>query len=164
MAELRRPAKKRTALVLTAVLVAAGGGVAYAYWTASGSGTGEATTGTAVAFTIASDPAVGDLSPGSAGQTVDFTVTNPGTGSQLLEAVTVTTADADGVAWVPAGACEAADYTATISTPVPPGEVPAGGSVEGVATITLANTGVNQDDCQGQAVPLYFEVSAAPIP
>jgi hypothetical protein len=30
------------------------------------------------------------------------------------------------------------------------------GTRAGTATVTLANTGVNQDACQGQTVPLYF--------
>lgn len=160
MAEIRRPTKKTTTIALTAVLVAVGGGVAYAYWTASGTGTGEATTGESTAFVITSDEAVGEISPGSAGQTVDFQVNNPGTGSQLLEDVTVTMASATGVAWVPAEGCEIADYSATITTAAPAGEIAPGATVEGVATIVLTNTAVNQDACQGEVVPLYFEANA----
>lgn len=162
MAELRRPRRKSTAIALTAVLVAVGGGVAYAYWTASGTGTGTATTGTSTAFTIASDPGTGDLSPGGPGQTVNFTVTNPGTGSQYLDTVTVTIAGPGGETWVPTGGCVAADYSATISTAPTQGEIAGGGSEPGVATVTLRNTNVNQDACQGQTVPLFFQVGAPP--
>lgn len=150
--------KERIAVIFAAVLAIAGVGVAFAYWTSTGTGTGSATTGESVAFTIASDPAVGTLAPGSGGQTVDFTVTNPGEGTQNLTAVTVALATADGTPWEPTGDCLAADYTATI-TDAPAGQIPAGGSLGGTATVTLTNTTANQDDCQGQVVPLYFTAS-----
>ncbi|GHH65818.1 hypothetical protein [Promicromonospora soli] len=159
MAKTLHQDKKRIAVILAAVLTITGVGVAFAYWTSTGTGTGSATTGESVAFTITSDPAVGTLAPGSAGQTVDFTVTNPGEGTQNLTDVTVTLATVDGTPWVPTGDnCLAADYTATV-TDVPAGQIPAGGSLDGTATVTLTNTTANQDDCQGQEVPLYFTAS-----
>lgn len=156
--------KKRLTIGVAALVTLAGAGVAFAYWTSTGTGTGEAQTGTSTPFTITSVDAVGTIAPGNAGQTVGFTVTNPGPGSQFLTAVSVSLATPDGtggsVAWVPDGTCAASDYTATISTPPTYGEIAAGGSViNGVATVTLTNTAENQDDCQGQNVPLYFEAS-----
>jgi hypothetical protein len=156
MAITRSRTKRRTVIALASVLTLAGAAAAFAYWTSTGSGEGEATTGESVAFEITSDPAVGTIAPGSAGQTVDFTVSNPGEGTQYLEGVTVALAEADGTPWDPTGECLIADYTATVSTAPPVGDVLAGGSVDGVATVTLVNTAVNQDDCQGQTVPLYF--------
>lgn len=151
--------KKRTTIALTIVVTITGAGAAFAYWTSTGSGTGSATTGESAAFTIVSDPAVGTIAPGSAGQTVDFTVTNPGEGTQHLTEVTVTLATADGTAWAPTGQCLIGDYTATISTSPAPADILASGTVNGVATVTLANTAANQDDCQGQVVPLWFVAS-----
>ncbi len=159
MAQTVSHGKKRITLALAAVLTLVGAGAAYAYWTSTGTGAGSATTGVSVAFTITSDPAVGTLAPGSAGQTVDFTVTNPGTSAQYLTAVTVEIANADGSPWVPTNGCLAADYTATISTAPPAGTLLAGGSATGTATVTLADNGANQDSCQGQSVPLYFVAS-----
>ncbi|PUB23572.1 hypothetical protein C8K30_111170 [Promicromonospora sp. AC04] len=150
--------KKRLAVILAAVLVMTGVGVAFAYWTSTGTGDGSALTGNSVVFTVTSDPPEGTLAPGSAGQTVDFTVTNPGEGTQNLTGVTVALANDDGTAWVPTGDCLATDYTATV-TDSPSGEIAAGGSLSGTATVTLANTAANQDDCQGQDVPLYFTAS-----
>jgi len=150
--------KKRIAIIFAAVLTITGVGVAFAYWTSTGTGDGEATTGESVAFTITSDPAVGTLAPGNAGQTVDFTVTNPGAGTQFLTEVTVALATADGTPWVPTGDCLVADYTATV-TDNPSGAILAGGSLDGTATVTLTSTGANQDDCQGQEVPLHFTAS-----
>jgi hypothetical protein len=159
MAKHRSRRKKRFTFVLVAVLMLSGVGVAFAYWTATGTGEGAAQTGTSVAFTIAADPAVGTLAPGGAGQTVDFTVTNPGPAIQSLSNVTVTMASAAGVAWVPPVGCNVADFTATITIQPVDGEVLVGDGVDGQATVTLANTAVNQDACQGLAVPLYFTTS-----
>lgn len=151
--------KKRITIGAIALLTLAGAGAAFAYWTSIGTGVGEATTGESVAFVLESEPAVGVIAPGSAGQTVDFTVTNPGEGTQNLAAVTVTLATADGTAWVPTGECDVADYAVTVSTAPVYGEIASGEGVTGTATVTLANTAVNQDDCQGQVVPLYFVAS-----
>jgi len=150
---------KRLTLALVAVFVVGGVGAAFAYWTSTGSGDGTAETGTSTAFTIAADPAVGTIAPGSAGQTVDFTVTNPGPGTQSLASVTVTMADPTGTPWVPNGSCDVADYAATVTTAPVYGAMAAGDDVTGTATVTLANTGVNQDDCKDQTVPLYFVAS-----
>lgn len=151
--------RKKGAALAAAVLTLAGAGAAFAYWTSTGSGTGTATTGDNVTFEITSLPGVGMIAPGADGQTVAFTVTNPGAATLYLTEVTVSIATADGTAWEPTGACLIADYTATISSAPAAGEIAAGGSVDGVATVTLANTAVNQDDCQGQDVPLYFVAS-----
>lgn len=148
--------KKRITIGVVALLTLAGAGAAFAYWSSLGNGAGEATTGTSVAFTITSEDAVGSISPGNAGQTVDFTVTNPSDGVLNLTSVTVALANADGTAWVPAVGCSIDDYTATISTAPAYGQIAAGAFVEGTATVTLTNTGANQDACQGQTVPLYF--------
>lgn len=139
-----------------AAIAVTGAGVALAYWTSTGTGDGTATTGTSTAFTITAEDAVGVLAPGSDGQTVDFTVTNPGPATQRLSSVVVTLADAEGVAWVPTGDCDIADYTATISVAPVYGSIAAGDSLTGTATVVLANTAEDQDDCQGQTVPLHF--------
>jgi hypothetical protein len=151
--------KKRITFVLVGVLMLGGAGVAFAYWTSTGTGDGSAETGTSVAFIIAADPAVGTIVPGGAGQTVDFTVTNPGPGVESLSNVTVTMASAAGVAWVPPVGCDIADYTASVTTQPVDGEIPVGDGVDGQATVTLANSATNQDACQGQTVPLYFTAS-----
>jgi hypothetical protein len=158
METIQNRGKKRIAIILAAILTITGAGVAFAYWTSTGTGSGTATTGESIAFTITSETAVGTIAPGNAGQTVDFTVTNPGEGTQNLTEVTVTMATADGTPWEPTGACLIEDYTATV-TDNPSGEILAGGSLDGTATVTLTSTAANQDDCQGQDVPLYFTAS-----
>lgn len=158
-----RNTKRLAIVVLSAALTLTGAGAALAYWSSTGSGGGTATTGTSTAFTIAAtEDVTGDISPGSAGRTVDFVVTNPGEGTESLSAVTVSLASPLGVPWVPAGDCLAGDYTVVISPATLatlPVDILAGESASGVATVTLADTGLNQDDCQGQEIPLYFQAS-----
>ena len=151
--------KRATVVAVTAALVLIGG-VAFAYWTSSGSGTGSGTTGTSTEFTVAGGAVTGpDLTPGGASQSVAFTVTNTGTGSQDLTSVTAIVADENGDPWVsvPAG-CTAADYT--VGTPaITYGEIAGGGSVSGTVTLTMNNLTSNQDACKDLAVPLYFVAS-----
>lgn len=149
--------KKRITIGVVALLSLAGAGAAFAYWTAQGTGVGEAQTGESVDFTITAEAPVGTLAPGNAGQTVEFTVDNPGTSAQYLTDVTVTIAGPDGTPWVPTGNCEPDDYTATMTVEPAAGNIAAGGTSEvGTVTVTLRNTAADQDDCQGQTVPLYF--------
>lgn len=154
----QRISRTKKLLVIAAVgaLSLGGAGAAFAYWTSTGTGDGTATTAEAVEFVITQGETGGVLAPGSAGQTVSFTVTNPGPGTLYLGRVTVTIADEDGVAWVPAGTCLLTDYSVTMSTTPAYGELDATEFASGVVTVTLANTAVNQDDCQGQTVPLHF--------
>lgn len=153
-------AKKRaTVVAMTAVLVLIGG-LAFAYWTSSGEGTGEGTTGQGAEFTVAGGEATGTgLTPGGPNQTVPFTVTNTGTGTQNLSSVTVIVADENGDPWEsdPTG-CTAADYT--LGTPVITyGQIVGGGTLGGTVTLTMNNRAADQDACKGLDVPLYFVAS-----
>jgi len=154
-----RRGTKRATIALAAILTVAGAASAFAYWTTVGSGTGEATTGESTAFVITSETAVGEIAPGNAGETIDFTVTNPSDGALTLSAVAVTLADATGTAWVPPTGCLIADFTVSVTTAPAYGDIAAGGFVTGTVTVTLTNTGVNQDACQGLTVPVYFAAS-----
>lgn len=159
MASTNSRRKKRIIISVLAVLTLSGAGVAFAYWTSGGTGSGQATTGSSTALTITSEDAVGTIAPGNAGQTVDFTVTNPGPGVQSLTNVTVAMAGPTGTPWVPPTGCLIADYTVAITTAPTYGAIPVSGTRTGTATVTLANTTANQDACQGQAVPLHFVAS-----
>ena len=155
--------KRRVTAVVAAVgIVAAGGGLALAYWSATGTGVGSATTGDSTDFTVTSTAPVGvPLTPGGAPQSVSFTVANPGTGSQSLSSVAVTIANGNGSVWTSNGTgtgCSAADYT--VGTPVIAyGELPGGADVTGTVTITMNDLDTNQDICKGVTAPLYFVAS-----
>lgn len=162
MALFKNRSRKSVTLIVAAGLTVAGTGVAFAYWTATGTGEGTATTGAIVGFTIASSPAQGGpLTPGGASETVAFTVTNPSTNVQTLGTVAVAIANADGSPWEAVAGCTSADYAVTVTTAPATGDVAAKASVNGTATVSMNETGLNQDACQGADVPLYF--STAPL-
>ncbi|MDF2442130.1 MAG: hypothetical protein JWR01_333 [Subtercola sp.] len=156
--------KKRViAIVTAAVLVLGGGGAAFAYWTSTGIGNGTTTTGTSVAFAVAQTTiAGGPLTPGGPQETVSFTVTNPGTGSQRLNAVAVTIVNTDAspfsVTVAGAPACTAADYTIGAVT-VAAGDIAPSGVVTGTVVVTMNNLTTNQDSCKLAVVPLHYVAS-----
>ncbi|GAA2002158.1 hypothetical protein JL107_01775 [Nakamurella flavida] len=153
--------RRKAAVVVGAGVLLLGGGVAYAYWSSTGTGSGAAETGSAPAFVVASDPATGDpLTPGGPAQSVAFSVTNPSTGVLNLASVLVTVANADGTTWTagPTGACSAADYS--VGTPaITYGPIAAGAAANGSVTIAMVNRSANQDECKNVTVPLYFAAS-----
>lgn len=154
-----RTNKRLAVIVAAGALVILGGGAAYAYWTSTGIGSGSATTGTSEDFVVSSSAATGGpLTPGGPSQTVGFTVTNPGTGSQNLSLVVVTVGNPDGTAWTLVPGCSATDYT--VGTPVISyGEIAPSGLATGTVTITMDDDPVNQDGCKDATVPLYFVAS-----
>jgi hypothetical protein len=151
--------RKKRIIVTTAVLATIGGGAAFAYWSSMGTGVGSATAGSDSEFTITSTTTAtgGPLSPGGPTHTINFTVANPGSGSQYLAAVDATVAKANGDAWV-SGECSADDFAITGYT-LTPGEVAAGGTVSGSVKIQMINRAANQDDCKGVTVPVHFAAS-----
>ena len=160
---MRKISKKKllVAGVATAV-IATGGGVALAYWSSTGTGSGSATTGTSTDFVVTSDAATGGpLTPGGPSQTVAFHIKNPGTGNEKLTSVVAEVAKADGSDWsvtTDGLTCSAADYT--VDTPnINYGEIPPNTTVDGTVTITMNDLASNQDACQGVTVPLYFSAS-----
>jgi hypothetical protein len=142
--------------IVTAIILAGGGGAAFAYWTASGSGTGTASTGTSTAFTVTSTaPTGGPLTPGGTSETIAFTVTNPGTGSQKLSAVLAHVAAADGTAWTAVTGCSVLDFS--VGTPtITYGEIAGGSSISGTVTLSMTDLATPQNACKNVSVPLYF--------
>lgn len=153
--------RKRTIVVGTGVLVL-GGGVAFAYWTAGGTGTGSATTGTNAAVTVVQDTVVSAMGPGVAAQELSGTFTNPNSGPVYVGTVTVSIGSVAKAGGAPAGTCDATDYTLTGTAMAVNAQVPAGtaqGSWGG-ATIAFNNKpGVNQDACKGATVNLTYTIS-----
>jgi hypothetical protein len=159
MKKLSKKNKRITAVIAAATVIAVGGGVAYAYWSSTGTGSGSAITGTSTGFTVASSAATGDpLTPGGPTETVAFTVTNSGSGSQMLSSVAVTVAGPAGAAWTAVPGCSKLDYT--VGTPVITyGQIAAAGVASGTVTVTMNNLDSNQDACKLAVVPLYFVAS-----
>ena len=152
--------RKRAAAVATgAALTFIVGGVAFAYWSTSGAGTGSASTGSVVAVKInATSAAVTGLYPGGPAHDVSGDFDNTNAGSVYINQVTVAVAPGwskQANALKPA--CTASDFTI-----VPPAatahEIASGSGVDawGPATIAMNNLSTNQDNCKNVTVPLVF--------
>lgn len=145
--------KKKAAAVLGAGAMAiTSGGVAFAYWTQSGSGAGTAATGTTSSVTVVSTTPTSNLYPGG-NVALSGTFNNPNSGAVHVGTVTAT------VGTLPAG-CVAADFSIS-GTAVVNAEIPAGsnvGSWSGI-TLTMNDTGVSQDACKTASIPVTFSVS-----
>jgi len=170
--------KKVATIGLAAGLALGAAGAAFAYFTSSGTGTGSATVGTAGTWSTAqtgtSGPALyPDAAIGGANvQTESYTVTNNGHGSQDLNQVVISVANADGSAWSSQTnalkpACNASDFSVE-AQPVGSswtdtslaGDYTAGTTTSaGHVTVELIDNSANQDNCQGVTVPLYFQAS-----
>jgi hypothetical protein len=138
----------------TATLALASGGVAFAYWTSSGSSTGTAAAGTTSSVTIAQTGTITGLYPGGPAKTIAIDITNPNGGAVTLAGVTAT------VSGTSDPGCTALDFA--ISGPVYGGGVIAGGAITPAsgATISMLNrTAVNQDACKGATINLAFAAS-----
>lgn len=153
---MRSTTKKRalTALVCTCALALAGG--AYAYFTTTGSGTGTATVGSASAVTLKATIS-SNLYPG-ASSPVTFTVDNPSTGTQRVGTISLFKITADAghstCSVVTGGATP--DFTmpaVAVNKNYAPGN---GQAVTPTGTLTMNETGVNQDACQGATLTLQL--------
>jgi hypothetical protein len=141
--------KRRVLVALGAIGAIAAVGVAVAYFTTTGSGTGSATVGTSSAVTIHGTTA-SSLFPGTS-TTVSFTVDNPSAGQRVneihLESVTTDAAHS---------ACVMSDFTmpnVTVNQVFPSGNAQA---VTATGTLSMANTAQNQDACQGAPLTLHL--------
>jgi hypothetical protein len=153
---MRKPSKKALAVLTTAALLA-GGGTAFAYWTASGAGTGTATSGNTVAVTV-HQAAITGLYPGQAAQTLSGTFDNPNAGPTYVTAVTATGYAIDG--GHPGCTVVQGNYTlggtATVGHNVITGN---GVDAWSGLTITMNNLGTNQDACKGAIVTITYASS-----
>jgi hypothetical protein len=154
---LRRFTKKRTLAALSVVAVLVGAGAAIAYFTSSGSGTGQASVGSATAFTVnVASPTGGPLYPGSGSENLSYTVHNGGSGNQNLAGTSAVVND-DGSGNITShgasvAGCKSSWFTATNNPPSLPQNLAGGAdSTAGSVDVTMQDPGVNQDACQGKS-------------
>jgi hypothetical protein len=143
-----------TAFFAVAVLVVAGG--AYAYFTTSGSGTATATVGSSSAVTLHGTVA-GTLYPSSS-QTVTFTVDNPSSAAQRVGTISLDsiTVDAGHSSCSTAISGGNPDFTMTPVTVAHTFQPGSGQAVTPTGTLTMNDTGVSQDACQGATLTLHL--------
>ena len=153
--------KKRTTAILAILGAVAAASAAIAYWTAGGSGTGSATTGTNVALTAVQTSTITNMYPGDTVQTLSGNFTNPNPSLSYVATVTASIASVTKATLAVAGICDAGDYTLANAAMTVNAQVPAG-SAQGVwtgATIKFNNKGTNQDQCKGATVNLAYAIA-----
>jgi hypothetical protein len=139
-------------VALGVVAVLAVTGAAYAYFTSTGSGTGNATVGASTAFTVAvAAPTGGLLYPGSGTDTLSYTVHNPSAGAQNLSGTTAVVASSGGnitQSGTPVTGCLSSWFTATNTAPTLPQDLAGGAtSTAGSVAVTMSDSGTNQNPC-----------------
>lgn len=153
---MTRTTKRRALIALGCTCALAVAGVALAYFTSSGSGTATATVGSSSSVTL-HGTVPSSLYPGTSSP-VSFTVDNPSSGSQRVGTITLSSVTVD------AGH---STCSTTISGGNPDFSMPAvavnkvfptgnGQSVTATGTLTMNETGVSQDACQGATVTLHL--------
>ena len=152
--------RKRVAAVATgAALTLLVGGVAFAYWSTSGAGTGSAATGDVNPVTIhATSTAVTGLYPGGPTQNVSGKFDNPNAGTVYINQVSVSVAPGwSKRADATKPACTENDFT-IVQPAVTAHEIASGNGVDawGPATIQMNNLATNQDNCKNVTVDLVF--------
>jgi hypothetical protein len=131
-------------------------GVALAYFTSSGSGTGSASVGSSSAVTLHASIS-SNLYPG-ASSPVTLTVDNPSPGSQRVGTVTLSSITVDAghstcSTTISGGNPDFTMAAVTVNKVFGPGN---GQSVTPSGTLTMNETGANQDACQGATLTLHL--------
>jgi hypothetical protein len=144
--------KKQIIVAGAAVGVLAIGGVALAYWTSTGSGTGTASTDSASWDVTIDSTDLADLSPNGPTEIVTFHVNNPNSGVQNLQTASPSVVDTTD------SGCTAADFSVGAAS-ITFGDVASGDTVDGTFSLKMIDTGENQDDCQGVTVNLRVDVT-----
>src|SRR4051794_2821503 len=144
-----------TALVSLGVLAVAA--AAYAYFTTTGSGTATATVGTSSAVTL-KGTVTGNLSPGSSSP-VTLTVDNPSSGKQRvgtisLEKITADAGHASCSVVISGGNPDFTMADVVVNKTYAPGN---GQAVTPSGSLTMNDTGVSQDACQGATLTLTLK-------
>ncbi len=148
--------RRRALVALACTCSLAAVGVAFAYFTTNGSGTGTATVGSSSAVTLHAT-VTSNLYPG-ASSPVSFTVDNPSSGSQRVGTVTLTSISTDAghstcSTTISGGSADFTMPAVAVNRTFAPGN---GQSVTPTGTLTMNETGANQDPCQGATLTLHL--------
>jgi hypothetical protein len=164
--KIRRLSIRIPIVALVATGVALLGGVAFATWTATGSGNGyaKATTAQNLVFNDISATVTGTLFPGATGLSYSYQIHNPNPYSVTVTSVTLPSTGAL-VTVIPSGTCTQANsgvsYTApgTLATPI---SLAANGSSGDTASETFAGVSMStasDNSCQGATFGLALIAS-----
>jgi hypothetical protein len=153
---MRKFVTKKRVLAAGVVGALLAGGAAYAYFTGtSGTGSGQAHTGTSAAWSVSVGAfAGGPMYPGSGVESATYTITNANTGNQALTAVSASVnADTNGDITENGTAltgCQASWYAASAGAPASGYNVAIAkqGTTTGTVSVQLNESGSNQNVCR----------------
>ena len=153
--------KKTLAVATAAALLAVGGGTAYAYWTAGGSGSGTSATGTNVPITAVQTSVLTPIAPGDSEQSLSGTFLNTNSGPVYVATVTASIASVVKFPNAAAGTCDASDFTLTGAVMTVNKEALADDSSPWTgATLKFNNKAdANQDQCKLATVNIAYVIS-----
>lgn len=159
---MRNMPKRMVPVAVALLALLAFSGIAYAYWSAGGAGTGtaQAAAGT-TPVVVVQTTVLTAMFPGDSAQTISGNFNNPNAGPVYVTTVTASISSVVKAGGAPAGTCDATDFTLATATMTVNTEIPAGnakGAWTG-ATIKFNDKGaVNQDACKGATVNLGYSV------
>lgn len=150
---------RKARIIVTAAVLAVAvalGGIAAAYFTATGSGAGSALVGSPGYFAVSIHPGpTGSMYPGSGSSIVGFTITNEGSGHQSLNsigtAVMATGNDAMTSTGSDISGCLATWFAAALdpANPTLPVDLAPNATYTGSVDVTMTDADVDQGACQG---------------
>lgn len=146
--------RKRALLALSAVGVLAVAGIAFAYFTSTGSGTATATVGSGSAVTIKGTVS-STLYPGGSSP-VTFTIDNPSSAKQRVGTITLASIAVDAGHSTCSKVISGGNPDFTMPAVVVNNTFASGNNqaVAPTGTLTMNDTGVSQDACQGATLTL----------
>jgi hypothetical protein len=154
---------KKRVVVLGAIATLAMGGLAFAFFTNTGAGTGSASVGASSEITLAGT-ITGTLYPAGAPAGVSVLVTNPGSGSQHVGNVklaSISTDVAHSTCDTSVGGTNPAFSMADITLDtVLTRSGTAADHTTVTGSLTMNDTGVSQDGCQNAPLTLHFTSAA----
>lgn len=162
---MRKPFSSRKRIViigLAAVIVLGGAGAAWAYFSSTGSGTGQATVGSAATWTVTAGTPTGTIYPGYGNSQIAYTVKNNASGEQQFTTATAAVNSSGGNVTqngtVVTG-CLATWFTATVSAdPSVSTNIAPAGTASVTVTVTMPSSTTNQNVCQGVTPDINLSV------
>jgi hypothetical protein len=170
--------KKGIALLAALAVIAVSAVGAYAYFTASGSGTGSASVGQAANNLVVTGSAPDALTPGGPGSAVSFTVANPANFNQYISSITLSGVVACNTALVnnacPSGhdisttdptdtaKCDVGAFSMADVTPITDGDITPHAVTQGISEsgqLLMADNGHDQGACEHANLALSFTTS-----
>jgi hypothetical protein len=155
--------KKGIALLAVVAVAAISAIGAYAYWTQGGTGVGSATAGDTTAVTVVQDSTTAsNLYPGGPAEDLSGHFTNPNASPVNIASVTaeVTSITGAGTADTDHPACSTADFEIGGDSDGPYTALADDSTEWSGLTISLKETGLNQDTCKGATAHVTYTANA----